>query len=56
MLFRSDLGQNARVELVLACDLQNLPYFGQKLVFRCFRGFENLLAHVLDLVYCVKVV
>ena len=34
--------QNARVDFVLASDLQNLPCFGQKLVFWCLRVFERL--------------
>ena len=52
----SGLGQNARVEIVMEVNLQNLPYFCKNLVFWCFGGFENLLARVSGLRQCVKLV
>ena len=30
--------QNARVDFVLAYDLQNLPYFGKKMGFLVYKG------------------
>ena len=52
----SGLGQNARVEFVLAWCLQKMPCFGQKLVFWCIWVFERLVTRVFCLLQCVELV